>query len=374
MLARRAAALFLILGAFGACQNPGRRNGSLTIGVIFPLTGPIAQYGTYMKQGVELALDDAVREGLVGKDEVRLVVEDSEASPAKSVLAFQKIVNTSRPVAVIPASSGPILGLKPIANREQIVLVNASAVSTEIEDADDYVFSVIPNASIEGVFLADFAFKSGKKKAGVLYRNDASGKSFAEVFRSRFQELGGRIVYEDAHAPEETDYHPYITAIANTKEMDVLFIPSFGPEVATYLKQASELGVRVQAITYTTFNSPKSLEIAGQAAEGILFSAPVFESETDSAVSKELREKVASRYGQQEINYYIASHYDAMMLLLTAISKGHKDGSAIRDYLAELPSYQGKSGIITFGRNGSANMPLRIYTVAGGRIVPDDGR
>lgn len=358
-----------ILTSLLACGNSTHKQTSLTIGAVFPLTGSLAVYGTYMKQGVELALDDAVRQGMINQGDVRLVIEDGEANPAKSVAAFQKIVSIDDPVAVIPATSGVILAIKPIANREKIVLINATAISTDIEDADDYLFSLIPNANIEGKLLAEFAFNSGRKRAGVLFRNDASGKSFMEVFDRHFRALGGTIVYEDAHPPNETDFRPYITNLAHNNQIDILFMPSVGPEVATFLKQARELGEQAQVLTYTPFHSPKNLEIAGAAANGILFSGPAFDTSSSEEI-KDLSAKIAAKYGQQEINYYIASHYDAMMLLIIAISHGNKTGPAIKDYIANLKTYNGKSGIVTFGPYGTATLPLRIYTVTEGKFVP----
>jgi len=362
-----------ILSSLLACENVSHRQTSLTIGAVFPLTGSLAVYGTYMKEGVELALDDALRRGLVHQDDVHLVIEDGEANPAKSVASFQKLVSIDDPVAVIPATSGVILAIKPMANRDKIVLINATAISTDIEDADDYLFSIIPNANIEGKLLAEFAFNSGKKRAGVLFRNDASGKSFMEVFEKRFRALGGTILYEDAHLPNETDFRPYITKLAHNNQVDILFMPSVGPEVATYLKQARQLGEQTQVLTYTPFHSPKNLEIAGAAANGVLFSGPVFDADSNGEI-QDLRAKIAAKYGQEEINYYIASHYDAMMLLLTAISHGNRTGPAIKDYIARLKTYNGKSGLITFGPYGTATLPLRIYTVTEGKFVPYQNR
>jgi branched-chain amino acid transport system substrate-binding protein len=204
----------------------------------------------------------------------------------------------------------------------------------------------------------------------VLYRNDASGNAFRNVFKQQFVAKGGALVYEDAHQPNEADFRSFINKISSIPDMDVLFVASFGPEVATYLKQANELGVKKQVISHTTFYSPKVLEIAGPSANGVLFSAPAFDATSNDPNAADLRNKVLAKYGQKEINYYVASHYDAMMLLLTAISKGNRDGESLRRYLSTLNSYQGKSGEIKFGPNGTCTIPLKIYTVVDGNFVP----
>jgi branched-chain amino acid transport system substrate-binding protein len=363
--------LFVLLLIVASSCRPSTKGEMkpVTIGAIFPLSGVYAQYGNYWREGVEIALDDAIASGLVKKDEVRLVLEDGEANPGKSVAAFQKLLIANKPIAVIPGTSGVILAIKPVANREHVVLINASAISPEIEDADDYCFSILPDATVEAATLADFAFSIGKKSVGVLYRNDSSGKAFHDAFKERMDQLGGNIPFQDSHNPNEQDYRSYILKLKSRTDLDALFVASFGPEVATYLKQAAELGLRLPVLAYTTFNSPKVFEIAGASAEGVCFSAPAFDASSGDTVAKQLQDRLFAKYGQKESNYHIAMHYDAMMLLLTGISKSHCDGESLKTYIAGLKSFDGKSGRITFGKNGSGKIPLRVYTIEGGRVV-----
>lgn len=351
-----------------SAKTPG--NKSVTIGGVFPLTGPVAIYGEYLKEGSELAIDDAIKSGLIKKGDVTFVMEDSVGDPAKGIAAFQKILNSNNLVAVLPALSGVTLAIKPIGNEKHIVMINGSAISTDIEDANDYMFSVLPNANTEGSFLAELAYGQGKRHMGILFRNDASGKSFDSAFKNKFTELGGSIVYEDSHMPNATDFRSYITKIASVKDLDGVFVASYGPEVATYLKQANELNLHRQTYGYTTSYSPKVLEIAGQAANGLTFSAPVFDANSSNdPIASEFKEKILTKYNSTDNNYYIASHYDAMTLLLTPLSRGNRTGESIRDYLAALKSYQGKTGLITFDQNGLGSIPLQAYTIKDGKFM-----
>lgn len=342
----------------------------IKIGAVLPITGNIAQFGNYWKQGLELALDDAINQGTIPKGKVQLIIEDAQADPRKSVDAFKKLTEVDKIVACITATSGVTLAIKPIANQDRIVLMNASAISTEIDDASDYVFSVIPNAKFTGYFLAETAFnKLGKRSAGILYRNDASGKSFNENFAKRFRELGGNIVYEDNHEPNATDYRSNIAKIKVVKDMDVLFVASWGPDVAYYLKQAKELGVNTQVLAYETFYTPKVLEIAGSAADGVIFSAPEFNAKKDEPTMNQFKEKLRKKYNHEEVNYHIAGHYDAMMLLVNAVSKGNSTGDSIKNYLQNLNEYSGITGNIKFEDNGGASIPLTVYTVENTKFI-----
>ena len=84
---------------------------------------------------------------------------------------------------------------------------------------------------------------------------------------------------------------------------------------------------------------------------------------------KDFKEKVMRKYNQEEVNYHIAGHYDAMMLVLDAISKGNRTGETIRNYLMGLKSFQGVTGEIRFDNNGGAQLPLRLFTVRNDKFI-----
>lgn len=353
--------------------NCNKSENEINIGAILPLTGSIAQYGEYMRQGLVLALEDAVEKQIVKPGLINLVIEDSQADPRKSVDAFKKLSNVDNIIACIPATSAVTLAIKPMANSRKIVLVNASAISSEIEDKADYVFSVLPNADSEGSFLAEVAKeKLDKNTAGIVYRNDQSGLSFKEGFRKRFIELGGEIPFIEAHNPNSTDFKTIISKINDFSEVQIIFVASWGPEVAAFAKQMKEMGVDKQIITYETFHSPKVLEIAGNAADGVLFCAPLFDGNSKDPKITEFRNKVKNRFKQDEVNYYIAAHYDAMMLILKALAECNYKPELVRQHLSELVEFEGVSGKMKFSNLGSVEMELGLYTVCNGEFIRFD--
>jgi branched-chain amino acid transport system substrate-binding protein len=346
-----------------------KKEETINIGAVLPLSGSIAQYGAYMKQGLEIALDDTYKEGVLSNENVQLIIEDGQGSPRESVNAFNKLITSNKIVACIPATSGVTLAMKPIANQKNIVLINGSAISNEIEDKNDFVFSVLPNAKIEGEFLATVSFDTlNMKSAVVVYRDDASGSSFKDSFVKKFQDLGGRILDIQGHQPNVVSFQSIITKISKVSA-DIIFVASWGPEVALFAKQSKELGLKKQIITYETFNSPKVLEIAGNSAEGVIFCSPQFNENSNDIRISELREKVLQKYNQVEVNYYIAAHYDAFMLIMSAIAEGNKKGDAIRSYLANLKLYEGITGTMRFDDKGACTMALELYTVKNNQFV-----
>lgn len=339
----------------------------VTIGGILPLTGQFAQYGQYMQQGIELALDEAIRSGLVKEGQIKLVFEDSQAQPAMAVTAYRKLVSVDKAAAVIPATSGVILAIKPLANADNVVVVNGSAISPEIEDSADFCFSILPNAIVEGEYLATVAYDSlGKRAAGVLYRNDASGKGFLDSFSAEFVRKGGRITYQDAYNPGDNDFRPLIARIKATTDLDILFPALFGPETAQFLRQSRELGDSTQVITYETSKTDNVLQIAGTSAEGALMCAPKFDVLSGDSLAVKMRNMMQQKYGRSDLNYFVVLHFDATMLLIDAIHNGCRTGAEIQRYLPKLQSFQGVSGEITLDAKGAGTFPLDMYVVRNG--------
>ncbi len=133
---------------FDGCnqQNQKPMKDTVNIGAVLPLTGKAAQYGAYFKQGSELAYSDAVENGIIKKTEVKLIIEDGKGDATASLSAFNKLVDTDKISSCLIDLSSVILAIKPVANKDSIVSINSSSFSSEIEDADDYIFSVLPNA------------------------------------------------------------------------------------------------------------------------------------------------------------------------------------------------------------------------------------
>lgn len=344
-------------------------NQSVKIGAVLPLTGGAAQYGTYFKQGSELAFADAIRDGLIKEGQAELLIEDGKGDAATSLSAFRKLVDSNKVSASLIDLSNVILAIKPEANKSSIVSINSSSFSSEIEDANDYMFSVLPNAKQYGEFIGNYCFNNLKyKTAGVIYRNDPMGVSFNSNFKETFSKLGGTVVYEEAHAVGETNFKTIIEKIRD-KKVDMVLMASYAPEIANFAKQCKEINCNVQIVTYQGFLIKDSIAIAQDAANGIICIASSFDSASSDPKISKLREELKAKYNSDDLNYYTAAHYDGTMILLDAVGSGAKTGSEIRDFIIKKKTFSGLTGQITFDENGLAQIPLVPYKVENQKFV-----
>lgn len=110
-----------------ACNNKAKEKGRkpVVIGAILPLTGGAAPYGVGLKKGVDLALDQVNKNGGINGHRLLIVVEDSQADPAKAVSAFNKLRSINAvPMVLGDMFSAGTLAIAPIAERNKIVILS----------------------------------------------------------------------------------------------------------------------------------------------------------------------------------------------------------------------------------------------------------
>src|SRR5262245_6150881 len=93
--------LSLVLPLFAAIPASSQQGDPIKIGVIEPLSGPVAASGNYVRMGAEIARDSInARGGVLGRP-VQLLIEDNKSDPKEAATAAEKlIVRVKVPVIV----------------------------------------------------------------------------------------------------------------------------------------------------------------------------------------------------------------------------------------------------------------------------------
>ena len=86
----------------------------IKIGMVVPLTGPIADAGRYGTQGAKLAVEEVNKAGGVLGRQLELVIEDDQSLNPATVLAFTKLADDKDIVAFLgPTRSTQIQAIAP---------------------------------------------------------------------------------------------------------------------------------------------------------------------------------------------------------------------------------------------------------------------
>ena len=361
--------VLLVVVATLVVNKSGRENDEVTVGAILPLTGDAGSYGVGLKRGMDLALDAInLNDGIKGRDLI-IAYEDSQADPAKAVSAFNKLRSVDGVPMVLGAMfSAGTLAIAPIAERSKTVLLSPTASAVELTDAGDYIFRIYPSDTYDGIYLAKYARDKLKaKKIAIVFMQTASISAIVDVFRENFEAAGGQVVVAEAYNEGDVDFRSQLTK-AKTLQPDVIFIPGYLKEMANLLRQAKELGVEGPFLSISTFFDPKLIELAGNAAEGVGFSAPAFDPESNLPVIKKFVEAFRSKYGQ-EPDILAAYGYDVVNIAAKALQLAEDDlPGSIKSALYSIQGFPGVTGETSFDENGDVKKQLRIMYVKDGQF------
>jgi branched-chain amino acid transport system substrate-binding protein len=333
---------------------------------LLPLTGSGASYGQYAKNGIALAVEQINEEqGIIGK-KLMVIYEDSQSNPASGVSAFRKLLDVHGVPATLAEFSPVVMACAPIANTQKTVLLNCGAQTPKVREAGQFVFSAIPDANEEAGQMAEFAYHTLRLRAVATFCiNTDTGVATTDVFVQHFTRLGGKILAQERHEQGTTDFRLQLTRLQAVSPPAVYMI-SLVRESALILKQATELGLKTRWLSYTSFQGPDIMTVAGVAADGVIYTYPAFSPEA-SARAKAFAAAYSRRYSA-EPEVYAATFYDGVFALKNAFEKFGTSGEAVRQGLrAEV--YQGVAGPIDFRRANWVLKPLQFRTVKGGHFV-----
>src|SRR5690242_14217422 len=210
----------IVAGAMASRTAFAEPSEPILLGVSGPLTGPNAQYGAQWKQGFDLALDEIHAAGGINGRKLAYSFEDSQSDPRQAVAIAQKFVSDSRIVMELGDFSSPAsMAASPIYQRAGLVQFGFTNSHPDFTKAGgDYTWSNSVTQLQASPALADFAITTlGLKKLAVFQINNDWGKSTNELFTKRVQEIGGKVVANEAYLADEKDFRSALTRVRDAQ-------------------------------------------------------------------------------------------------------------------------------------------------------------
>ena len=211
----------------------------LVVGTPLPLTGPGAEIGSSMRDGVELAVSEIDAAGGVNGLPVELIEADEGADATTTAGAIEELLAQGVDVVVGPASSISVSTVLPITTRAGVLTCSptASAMSLDGYPDDDLFVRTIPSDSLQATAIAEYVIRTGQRSAAVVYLDDAYGRPFAEKVASELEARSLEVTSFVAYDPADADYSGEVRlAIADSAEVVVVVgDASAGPRMVSAL-------------------------------------------------------------------------------------------------------------------------------------------
>ncbi len=344
-----------------------KESGVYKVGAVLPLTGSAAVWGENAKRGLDMALEEINDTGGVKGKKIQLIYEDSQSNSKVAISALRKLITAEDIQVVIgDIASSNVLAMAPIVENEKVVLLSPGASNPDISYAGDYIFRNWQSDALEGKIDADFAYNVlGWRKIAIFYVRNAYGLGLFEIFQKRFKELGGGIALEESFEQDAVDFRPQLTKIKSIK-IDGIYMPGYPKEMAKVLKQAKELKVKYTFLSVQAFDDPEILKMAGEAAEGVIFSIPE-PPDVSQPIVRNFRENYQGLYSV-EPGVCSDTGYDALRIVAWAIKHGGFKSEDIKDQLYKVSDFPGAAGSTTFDNNGDVIKPFIFKIVRNGKL------
>lgn len=283
-----AAALGLVLATPAFAED-------ISIAVIGPMTGQLANIGDQFKQGAQAAAAAINEKGGVNGRQIKIVIEDDVCDPKQAVSVANRVVAEGIKFVDGHACSGSSIPASAVYAESSVLMMSPASSNPEMTDAAakngwPTIMRLYTRDDAQGAFIGPWIAEKYKgKNVVVLHDKSAYGQGVADAVRATMNEHGLKeVMYEGLNAGEK-DYSALVTKLKELKA-DVVYFGGYHPEAGLMLRQSAEQGFKFQMIMPDSIASPEFWQVAGPAGEGTMF---VFPSDPQAKPeAKEAAEKI----------------------------------------------------------------------------------
>jgi len=324
------------------------------IGGIFSSTGRASFLGDPEKKTMQMVVDAVNARGGIDGHMLEAVIYDSEGDPQKAVSAINKLTHRDRVIAVIGPSTTPTtLAVAPFAERSRVPMISCAAGIKITDPVKPWIFKTAQSDVLAVSAAYRHMNETGIHTIAILTVSNSYGESGKHQLENQAKEFGIRIVRAENFGAKDTDMTAQLTKIRKASpEAIVCWGTNPGPAVVA--KNVRQLNMTIPLYQSHGVASPKFLELAGDAAEGILLpmgkilvASKLPNSDAQKPVLKTYIDQYRTRWGQ-EVSGFGGYAYDAINLLLKALKGSNGDRNRIRAALEGMQNHVGISGIFSF--------------------------
>lgn len=374
------------------------QTGSIEIGCLFPLTGPLGTWGKTFTKVSKLARDHLNAAGGPLGRKLTLKIVDSTTNPDKIRDAAKKLVNVNN----VPAIVGPNVRsdvVVPITKPNQVVGITPTNTPEWVSrlDDNDYHYRTTVSDLIQGTVLGELAYDQGYRSVASIYVNDPYGGPLSSIAHERFEELGGEGLSQVAYNPGKASYDMELLS-ASRGDPDALMLIGYVEDGITIIRESVSKGYFNEFLFPDGMKSEKIVDATGDVLEGMYGTSP---GSTETPSYDQYITAFQDAYGHMPESGFSPQCYDAAILIGLAIhASGASDfdkyrGKAIRDNLRKVANppgekifatvedyrkafrlldqgkainYEGASGSVDFDEQGDVYSGILIWKVENGKI------
>jgi len=247
--------------AVGVAQPAADAQGqTIKIGVLYDHSGPFSAAGSLnCWRGAKMMIDMInERGGVLGKHKIVQVDGDSQSKTETAINEAERLLNVEKVdiLAGIYSSAHAVPIAERVDRQKRFLWITTAIADAVLKDRNlQYTFRPQPNGGLFGEvsvqYIAHYAqerFKKAPKdlRVAIIYEDGPYGAGVAASNESEAKKQGMQIVLKEGYSVQSPDLSSLVTRLRAGRP-DVLFHTGYNPDIALFLRQAKEQGLRVRA-------------------------------------------------------------------------------------------------------------------------------
>jgi ABC-type branched-subunit amino acid transport system substrate-binding protein len=381
--------------------------GTVEIGVLAPLSGPDADVGKQIAQGIQLAVDRFVP---LSDYKIRTIMCDTRSNMLETARKVQELIYEHHISVII----GPVLSQNAIVAAstlvgKDIVMITPTATDDGIATLGTNIFQMNVSLGILGARIAKYAmenctirdfvifspsngygaalsrgFRDEVEKRGAEIVDEQSYEEGTKDFREQFEKLrqklnvrkqqktalekslaGEAFVEQKYHKPDSKNEKRYVPPEDTTLQIGGIFIPAEYEDAVMIASQLLFYRIHAQLLGSTGWYNPKTIVDGKEYVANALISNNFQTANENDKEWMDFKTMYKLRYNNDP-DRIAALGYDAVELALQAIKNKGGDHATTPQIIQEISlvkNYKGASGPISFDPVSRVNTEATIMKI-----------
>ncbi|NRF71341.1 ABC transporter substrate-binding protein [Aquincola sp. S2] len=267
------AALALSAGmAQAQSATPGVSKNEIVLGTILDQSGPLASNGKQFRMGLQLRVDEANEMGGVHGRKIKLLVEDDNYDPKKSVLATQKLIGQGNGIFAVIGRMGTAMNnaSMPVQFEKNVInFLPYAAARSMSEPPHPLKWANQPSQYDQARVAAPRLMKQNNlSKACILYQDDDFGAEVLQGAEAGLKTIGKEFVEKTSYKRGATDFS---TQVAKMKSAgcELVVLGTIVRETVGAIVEARKAGFNPLFVGSSAVYNEQVIKLGGKPVEGL---------------------------------------------------------------------------------------------------------
>ncbi len=233
---------------------------TIKVGLLFDHSGPFSAAGSLnCWRGAKMMIDLInERGGVLGKYKIVQVDGDSQSKAEVAINEAERLLNVDKVdiLAGVYSSAHAVPLAEKVDKQKKFLWITTAIADGVLKDRNlQYTFRPQPNGGLFGAYSVQYIasysqerFKKAPKdlRVAIIYEDGPYGAGVAAANEAEAKKFGMQVVLKEGFSIQAPDLSSLVTKLRAARP-DVLFHTGYAPDIALFLRQAKEQGLRVKA-------------------------------------------------------------------------------------------------------------------------------